>query len=200
MANITWTRRGNFLRLFFDHFSTSLSAVDFTRGIFLRSSAKNTSQFWFYFTNFSYSFVRQPEMRLYEIVGLVLALCLVTYTKAESAKMGTETLRGEETFPRDTNLDSTQTRDLSSYLKEDPEKTAEEDPKIPTKKDAREDIRKRLFNRPRPLYLTINVPTNYNVRFFQVSYCFRRSCYGKRIVIRYLSLVLFCRTLQDQRI
>ena len=151
--------------------------------------------------SFSYSFVRQPEMRLYEIVVLVLAFCLVKYTKAESAKMGKETLRGEETFPRDTNLDSTRTRDRSSYLKEDPEKAAEEDPKIPTKKDAAEDIRKRLFSRPHPLYLTISVPTNYNVRFFQVSYCFRRSCYGKRIlVIRYLSLVLFGRTLQDQKI
>ena len=141
-------------------------------------------------------------MRLYEVVVLVLALCLVKYTKAESAKMGTETLRGEETFPRDTNLDSTRTRDRSSYLTEDPEKTAEKDPKIPTKEDAEEDIRKRLFiRRPRPLYLTFSVPTNYNVRFFQVSYCFRRSCYGKRIlVIRYLSLVLFCRTLQDRKI
>ena len=51
MASITWTRRGNFPRLFFDLFSTSLSAVDFTRGTFLRSSAKNSSQFWFYFTS-----------------------------------------------------------------------------------------------------------------------------------------------------
>ena len=119
-------------------------------------------------------------MRLYEIVVLVLAFCLVKYTKAESAKTSTKTLRGEETFARDPNLDSTATKDWSSYLKEDREKAAEEDPKIPKKEDAEEDIRKRPFIRPRPLYLTISVPTNYNVRFFQVSYCFRRSCYGKR--------------------
>ena len=72
-------------------------------------------------------------MRLYEIVVLVLALCLVKYTKAES-ETDTETLRGEETLARDANLDST------AYLKEDPEKVAEEDPKIPTKQDAVEDF------------------------------------------------------------
>ena len=115
-------------------------------------------------------------MRLYEIVVLVLALCLVKYTKAES-ETDTETLRGEETFARDANLDST------AYLKEDPEKAAEEDPKIPTKEDAEEDIRKRPFIRSRPLYLTIGVPTNHNLRFFQVRYCFRRRCYGKRILV-----------------
>ena len=127
-------------------------------------------------------------MRLYEVVVLVLALCLVKYTKAES-ETDTETLRGEETFARNANLDSTATNDRSSYLKEDPEKAAEEDPKIPTKEDAQQDIRKRPFiRRTRPLYLTISVPTNHNLRFFQVRYCFRRRCYGKRIlVIRYLS-------------
>ena len=114
-------------------------------------------------------------MRLYEVVVLVLALCLVKYTKAES-ETDTETLRGEETFARDANLDNT------AYLKEDPEKVAEEDPKIPTKEDAEEDIGKRSFIRPRPLYLTINVPTNHNLRFFQVRYCFRRRCFGKRIL------------------
>ena len=130
-------------------------------------------------------------MRLYEIVVLVLALCLVKYTKAES-ETDTETLRGEETFARDANLDST------AYLKEDPEKVAEEDPKIPTKEDAEEDIRKRPLIRPRPLYLTINVPTNHNLRFFQVRYCFRRRCFGKRIlVIRYPSLAFIGPLLQE---
>ena len=130
-------------------------------------------------------------MRLYEIVVLVLALCLVKYTKAES-ETDTETLRGEETLARDANLDST------AYLKEDPEKVAEEDPKIPTKEDAEEDIRKRPFIRPRPLYLTINVPTNHNLRFFQVRYCFRRRCFGKRIlVIRYPSLAFIGPLLQE---
>ena len=148
--------------------------------------------------SFSYSFTRQQEVRLYEIVVLVLAFCLV-FTKAES-QAGTETLRGEETFARDANLDSTAKKDRSSYLKEDPEKAAvEEDPKIPTKQDAEEDIRKRLFHLPRQLFLTVSVPTNHNVRFFQVSYCFRRSCYGKRVlVIRYLSLVFFCKTLMTK--
>ena len=123
---------------------------------------------------------------------------LFGFHKAES-EAGTETLRGQETFARDTNVDSTATKDRSSYLKEDPEKAAEEDPKIPTTQDTEEDIRKRLFIRPRPLFLTISVPTNHNFRFLQVSYCFRRSCYGKRIlVIRYLSLVLFCKTLMTK--
>ena len=137
-------------------------------------------------------------MRLYEVVVLVSALCLVKYTKAES-ETDTETLRGEETFARDANLDSTATKDRSSYLKEDPEKVAEEDPKIPTKEDAEEDIRKRLFiHRPRPLYLTISVPTNHNLRFFQVRYCFRRRCYGKRVlVIRYPSLAFIGPLLQE---
>ena len=136
-------------------------------------------------------------MRLYEIVVLVLALCLAKYTKAES-ETDTETLRGEETFARDANLDSTATNDRSSYLKEDPEKVTEEDPKIPTKEDAQEDIRKRPFIRPRPLYLTVNVPTNHNLRFFQVRYCFRRRCYGKRIlVIRYPSLAFIGPLLQE---
>lgn len=115
-------------------------------------------------------------MRLYEIVVLVLALCLVKYTKAES-ETDTETLRGEETFARDANLDST------AYLKEDPEKVAEEDPKIPTKEDTEEDFRKR----PRPLYLTIRVPTNHNLRFFQVRYCFRRRCFVPGLSQRFLS-------------
>ena len=109
---------------------------------------------------------------MYEIVVLVLALCLVKYTKAES-ETDAETLRGEETLARDANLDST------AYLKEDPEKVAEEDPKIPTKEDTEEDFRKR----PRPLYVTIRVPTNHNLRFFQVRYCFRRRCFGKRILV-----------------
>ena len=136
-------------------------------------------------------------MRLYEIVVLVLALCLVKYTKAES-ETDTETLRGEETFARDANLDSTATNDRSSYLKEDPEKVTEEDPKIPTKEDAQDDIRKRSFIRPRPLYLTVNVPTNHNLRFFQVRYCFRRRCYGERIlVIRYPSLAFIGPLLQE---
>ena len=126
-------------------------------------------------------------MRLYEIVVLVLALCLVKYTKAES-ETDTETLRGEETFARDANLDST------AYLKEDPEKVAEEDPKIPTKEDTEEDFRKR----PRPLYVTIRVPTNHNLRFFQVRYCFRRRCFGKRIlVIRYSSSAFIGPLLQE---
>ena len=130
-------------------------------------------------------------MRLYEIVVLVLALCLVKYTKAES-ETDTETLRGEETFARDANLDST------AYLKEDPEKVAEEDPKIPTKEDTEEDFRKRPFIRPRPLYLTIRVPTNHNLRFFQVRYCFRRRCFGKRIlVIRYSSSAFIGPLLQE---
>lgn len=115
-------------------------------------------------------------MRLYEIVVLVLALCLVKYTKAES-ETDTETLRGEETFARDANLDST------AYLKEDPEKVAEEDPKIPTKEDTEEDFRKR----PRPLYVTIRVPTNHNLRFFQVRYCFRRRCFVPGLSQRFLS-------------
>ena len=126
-------------------------------------------------------------MRLYEIVVLVLALCLVKYTKAES-ETDTETLRGEETFARDANLDST------AYLKEDPEKVAEEDPKILTKEDTEEDFRKR----PRPLYVTIRVPTNHNLRFFQVRYCFRRRCFGKRIlVIRYSSSAFIGTLLQE---
>ena len=126
-------------------------------------------------------------MRLYEIVVLVLALCLVKYTKAES-ETDTETLRGEETLARDANLDST------AYLKEDPEKVAEEDPKIPTKEDTEEDFRKRT----RPLYVTIRVPTNHNLRFFQVRYCFRRRCFGKRIlVIRYSSSAFIGPLLQE---
>ena len=130
-------------------------------------------------------------MRLYEIVVLVLALCLVKYTKAES-ETDTKTLRGEETFARDANLDST------AYLKEDPEKVEDEDPKIPTKEDAEEDIRKRPFIRPRPLYITIRVPTNHNLRFFQVRYCFRRRCSGKRmLVIRYPSSAFIGPLLQE---
>ena len=126
-------------------------------------------------------------MRLYEIVVLVLALCLVKYTKAES-ETDTETLRGEETFARDANLDNT------AYLKEDPEKVAEEDPKIPAKEDTEEDFRKR----PRSLYVTIRVPTNHNLRFFQVRYCFRRRCFGKRIlVIRYSSSAFIGPLLQE---
>jgi len=131
-------------------------------------------------------------MRLYEIVVLVLAFCLVKYTKAES-ETDTETLRGEETFARDANLDST------AYLKEDPEKAAEEDPKIPTKQDAEEDVGKRRVIRP--VYLTISVPTNHILKLFQVKYCFRRSCYGKRILaIRYPSLVLFCKNLMTKKV
>ena len=108
-------------------------------------------------------------------------------------------MRGQETFARDTNVDSTATKDRPSYLKEDPEKAAEQDSKIPTTQDAEEDIRKQLFIRPRPLFLSISVPTNYNFRFLQVSFSFRRSCYGKRIlVIRYLLLVLFCKTMMTK--
>ena len=132
-------------------------------------------------------------MRLYEIVVLVLAFCLVQYTKAQESEGDTETSRGEETFARDADLDST------AYLKEDPEKAAEEDPKIPTKQDAEEDIGKRRVIH-RPLYLTIGVPTNLNLKYFQVRYCFRRRCYGKRVlVIRYPSMVLFCKNLRTKR-
>ena len=129
-------------------------------------------------------------MRLYEIVVLVLALCLVKYTKAES-ETDAETLRGEETLARDANLDST------AYLKEDPEKAAEEDPKIPTKQDAEEDIGKRRVI-PR-VFITMSVPTNHIFKIFHIKFCFRRSCYGKRIlVIRYPSLVLFCKNLMTK--
>ena len=138
----------------------------------------------------TYSFVRQPEMRLYEIVVLVLALCLVKYTKAES-ETDTETLRGEETFARDANLDST------AYLKEDPEKAAEEDLKIPTKQDAEEDIGKRGVTRQ--VLISISLPTNHIFKIFHIKFCFRRSCYGKRIlVIRCPSLVLFCKNLMTK--
>ena len=132
-------------------------------------------------------------MRLYEIVVLVLALCLVKYTKAES-ETDTETLRGEETLARDANLDST------AYLKEDPEKVAEEDPKIPTKQDAVEDFGEHRVTRAfRDIPFTISFPTNNILKIFHIKYCFRRSCYGKRIlVIRYPSLVLFCKNLMTK--
>ena len=129
-------------------------------------------------------------MHLYEIVVLVLALCLVKYTKAES-ETDTETLSGEETLARDANLDST------AYLKEDPEKAAEEDPKIPTKQDVEKDIGNRRVI-PR-VFIIMSVPTNHIFKIFHIKFCFRRSCYGKRIlVIRYPSLVLFCKNLMTK--
>ncbi|CAH3189859.1 unnamed protein product [Porites lobata] len=110
-------------------------------------------------------------MRLYEIVVLVLALCLVKYTKAES-ETDAETLRGEETLARDANLDSI------AYLKEDPEKVAEEDPKIPTKRDAEEDFGEHRVTRGfRDIRFTISFPTNNILKIFHIKYCFRRSCY-----------------------
>ncbi|CAH3137231.1 unnamed protein product [Porites lobata] len=119
-------------------------------------------------------------MRLYEIVVLVLALCLVKYTKAESEK-DAETLRGEETLARDANLDST------AYLKEDPEKAAE-DPKIPTKQDTEEDIGERRVTRGfRDIRLTISVPTNNIFKIFHIKFCFRRSCYVPGLRQRFLS-------------
>ncbi|CAH3137225.1 unnamed protein product [Porites lobata] len=117
-------------------------------------------------------------MRLYEIAVLVLALCLVKYTKAES-ETDTETLRGEETLARDANLDST------AYLKEDPEKAAEEDPKIPTKQDVEEDIGKRRVI-PR-VFITMSVPTNHIFKIFHIKFCFRRSCYVPGQRQRFLS-------------
>ena len=131
MAIITWKWWGNLVRLLFGSFCYEPKRCWLYKRGFLRGSAKNTSLFWFKFTSswvfyiFVCSTARDALVRDHCFdLGLLFG-----FHKAES-EAGTF-----ETFARDTNVDSTATRDRSSYLKEDPEKA-----KIPTTQDAAEDI------------------------------------------------------------
>ena len=91
MAIITWKWWGNLVRLLFGSFCYEPKRCWLFKRGFLCGSAKNTFLFWFKsdlqaLESFTYSFVRQPEMRLYEIVVLVLAFCLV-FTKLKARRI-----------------------------------------------------------------------------------------------------------------
>ena len=102
MAIITWKWWGNLVRLLFGSFCYEPKRCWLYKRGFLRGSAKNTSLFWFKFTSsFTYSFVRQPVMRLYEIIVLILAFCLV-FTKLKARRVHSKHSRGTRmsTAPR----------------------------------------------------------------------------------------------------